>query len=199
MLCPRCMYEQERTNECIKCGVIVDKFLETQKGPLDDMPHKYNDDKIKIHMEPYQVEQKTKRVSGPYKVLLLLFFIFILGNTAFVFINNSLSKDATEKAILAAFNSDLKTELQHSVIASTISNICYENLIDVVPDKITVDFVLDEDPTRDGALHYTLYVTVPYKIAYFGRKLDSHMDFIVVDSVPENTMKANRLRNIFEL
>jgi hypothetical protein len=87
IICPKCKYEQTDTDECVKCGVIISKYVEIQKSRGSDKNKRLNGP---IYFGAENTSGQGKRSIIPPEIkrwnwgAFFLNFIWALGNKTWI-------------------------------------------------------------------------------------------------------------------
>jgi hypothetical protein len=87
VICPKCGHEQRQTDECIKCGVVISKYISIQRREAEE-EERLNEDIINLKMENISGQGRASTVPPEIKGwnwgAFLLNFIWAIGNRTWI-------------------------------------------------------------------------------------------------------------------
>jgi capsular exopolysaccharide synthesis family protein len=121
VICPRCRFEQVQTEECIRCGSVIRKFLKTlsrQQKPLEKTNMKPRDNYARIDrisVEPFIAEQESL-MAEQFRKLRSVLNVHYLGNSLRSVLITSLAPEEGKTTVSLNLSATVAKGLDASVV-----------------------------------------------------------------------------------
>jgi len=121
VICPRCHFKQVRTEKCIRCGVVINKFLNNssrQQKPLENrnMKPRHNYARVdRISVEPFIVEQESL-MAEQFRKLRSVLNVHYLGNSLRSVLITSLAPEEGKTTVSLNLSATVARGLDASVV-----------------------------------------------------------------------------------
>jgi len=201
MICPRCLYEQADSKECLKCGVVVDKFREANSHEFlqnENLPEVNL--KIDPYKKVYKSDTKGKKVSSTFGRFVFVFVSLILLYCVMVFTNNYIIKKNMYSQINEALQTSLRYELNDKIILEEILEIGKKNKVEITNSNVIIKFTPDTKTKNNKSVNYLINISVPYRVNAFSQHFNTTVTVTLNDSMPDDgSLKVMRFKTALDI